>query len=110
MTNEAVYWNNDAKNYDNRAKKSYKSYQNIINFIKKEITNEMKILDIGTGTGEIPINIYKNAKSIEAIDFSPEMITIAQNKSETRGIQNIKFLVQDSSNLNLKGQVNSPLK
>jgi ubiquinone/menaquinone biosynthesis C-methylase UbiE len=102
MTNETVYWDNDAKKYDNRAKKSYKAYQKMINLIKKEITDEMTVLDIGTGTGEIPVNIYKNAKSIEATDVSPEMIKIAQNKSEARGIQNIKFLVQDSNNLSYK--------
>ncbi len=102
MTNDVTYWNNDAADYDNRAKKSHKAYQNIINLIKKEVTNEMNILDIGTGTGEIPINIFSNVKSIEAIDYSPEMIQIAKNKSEKRGIKNITFLVQDSNNLNYK--------
>ena len=102
MRNELAYWNNDAANYDNRAKKSYKAYQNIIRKIKNEVTTEMNVLDIGTGTGEIPISIYKDVKSIEAIDFSQEMIKIAKNKAENRGIENIKFLVQDSNDLNYK--------
>jgi ubiquinone/menaquinone biosynthesis C-methylase UbiE len=102
MTREVAYWNNDAADYDHRSKKSYTAYQKIINLIKKDITNEMNILDIGTGTGEIPINICDNVKNIEAIDFSTKMIQIAKNKSEKRGIKNIKCQVQDSNNLNYK--------
>ena len=35
MTSEITYWNNDAANYDKRAKKSHKAYQTIIKLIKK---------------------------------------------------------------------------
>ncbi|MFC2085086.1 hypothetical protein ACFLS9_08520 [Bacteroidota bacterium] len=76
MTSEIIYWNNDAANYDKRAKKSHEAYQTIIKLIKNEISTEMDILDMGTG--EIPIGICGNVKSINAIDFSPEMIQIAK--------------------------------
>ena len=48
------------------------------------------------------IGICGNVKSINAIDFSPEMIQIAQKKADKNGIKNITFLVQDSNHLNYK--------
>ena len=102
MTSEITYWNNDAVNYDKRAKKSHKAYQTIIKLIKNEISTGMDILDMGTGTGEVPISICDDVKSINAIDFSPEMIQTAQKKADRNGIKNINFLVQDSSHLNYK--------
>ena len=76
MTSEITYWNNDAAHYDKRAKKSRKAYQTMIKLINNELSTGMDILDMGTGTGEIPISICDNVKSINAIDFSPEMIRI----------------------------------
>jgi len=102
MTSEITYWNNDATNYDTRAKKSQKAYQTIITFIKNETSTEMDILDMGTGTGEIPIGICSNVKSINAIDFSPEMIRIAHKKANKKGIKNISFLVKDSNQLDFR--------
>jgi len=102
MSSEITYWNNDAANYDAHAKKSHKAYQTIIAHIKNEISTEMDILDMGTGTGEIPIGICSNAKSINAIDFSPEMIRIARAKAHKNGIKNISFLVEDGNQLNFQ--------
>jgi phosphatidylethanolamine/phosphatidyl-N-methylethanolamine N-methyltransferase len=99
MTNEQSYWNKDALCYDKRAEKSHKGYQTIIRLIKNELSSQMSILDIGTGTGEIPISIYENVKSIDAIDFSSEMIRLAQNKIDAKGIKNIKFIVQDGNHI-----------
>ena len=102
MTGELTYWNNDAANYDARAKKSHKAYRTIITFIKNEISTEMNVLDMGTGTGEIPIGICSNAKSINASDFSPEMIRIARAKAHKKGIKNISFLVKDGNQLDFR--------
>lgn len=102
MISELTYWNNDAANYDVRAKKSHKAYQTILSFIKNEISTDMDILDMGTGTGEIPIGICSNTKSINAIDFSPEMIRIARKKADKKGIKNISFLVEDGNQLNFE--------
>jgi ubiquinone/menaquinone biosynthesis C-methylase UbiE len=100
MNSQLEYWNKDAANYDNRAKKSYKAYQRVIELIKNEVKKDMSFLDIGTGTGEIPLALSLHVKKIEGIDYSPEMITIAKKKIEQKMIKNINFSVQDSANLN----------
>ena len=45
MTSEITYWNNDAANYDKRAKKSHEAYQTIIKLIKNEISTDMDVFD-----------------------------------------------------------------
>lgn len=102
MSSNITYWNNDAAGYDKRAKKSAKAYQMIIKLLKNEVSPEMSVLDIGTGTGEIPINISGNVKYIDAVDFSSEMIQVAKNKMEEKGIKNISFLIQNSNQMSYK--------
>ncbi len=64
-------------------------------------------LDIGTGTGELAFEIYKegkrNGKSIDitGIDFSRHMIDIAKRKAKTNGI-NAKFKFGDALHLKYK--------
>lgn len=95
ITSDIQYWNNDAVNYDTRLKKSQRAYETLLAYIKKEVNQETRLLDIGTGTGEIPLRLSAHVKKIDAIDSSPEMIKIAINKAERAGITNISFLVQD---------------
>ncbi len=56
-----------------------------------------KILDIGTGCGNITISIAKNSvdSSILAIDKSIEAINVAKNNSEKLGVKNILFKMID---------------
>lgn len=95
MNNDVQYWNNDAVKYDTRLKRSQNAYEQLIAYIQKEVSQEMLLLDIGTGTGEIPLRLCTHVKRIEAIDFSPEMIKIAKKKAERAGIANISFFVQE---------------
>jgi ubiquinone/menaquinone biosynthesis C-methylase UbiE len=56
-------------------------------------------LDIGTGTGAIPIALADCVDKIYATDYSQEMIGVATNKANDLNIQNIIFQVQDCYNL-----------
>jgi len=64
------------------------------------INSGMKILDVCTGTGDIPLILsqnYKNTPEITAIDFSEKMLEIAKQK--TKKYNNINFLKADALNL-----------
>ncbi len=52
-----------------------------------------KWLDIGTGTGVLPINLYENGANITGIDISEEQISAAKNIADERKIRNIKYIV-----------------
>jgi ubiquinone/menaquinone biosynthesis C-methylase UbiE len=97
--NDIQYWNKKASTYDNHLKESQTAYKKIIEFLKEDLTNNMFLLDIGTGTGEIPLQIYNYVKKIDAIDFSQEMINLARDKADKLNISNINFIVCDINEL-----------
>ena len=53
---------------------------------------ELTVIDIGCGTGAFTVHAAKYFKKIIAIDVSPEMLTIAESKAESKGIRNIEFI------------------
>jgi ubiquinone/menaquinone biosynthesis C-methylase UbiE len=52
---------------------------------------EMEVLEFGCGTGGTAIIHAPYVKHIRAIDFSSEMIKIAQGKAEAQNINNVTF-------------------
>ncbi len=96
---ETNYWDKKASDYDNHLKKSENAYLKIIELIKHESSETQTILDIGTGTGEIPIALSDNVEKIIATDLSQVMINIANLKIKKLNINNITFQVQDCYNL-----------
>lgn len=50
-------------------------------------------LDIGTGTGVLPLNMFKYGANITGIDISAEQINAANELIKEREIQNIRFVV-----------------
>ncbi len=95
--NDTIYWDKMSRHYDQHTRKSAPMYERMIRLIKQDAPNDAVILDIGTGTGEIPLKICRDVRQIEAIDFSEDMIAIAKTKAASQGIANVTFLVGDSS-------------
>ncbi len=90
----------------NSVKKSYKYWSEIYDtnenktrdldlFISKEILSKIEfktVLEIGCGTGKNTLWLSKKANNIIAVDFSPEMIQIAENKLKS---SSVKFIEAD---------------
>jgi ubiquinone/menaquinone biosynthesis C-methylase UbiE len=102
---ETSFWDKKASDYDNQLKKAKDLYLEVIDLIRQEINKSQILLDIGTGTGEIPIAISDKAGKIIATDFSPEMIKIANQKLEKLNIDNLTFQVQDCYNLSFSDEM-----
>jgi ubiquinone/menaquinone biosynthesis C-methylase UbiE len=51
----------------------------------------MEVLEFGCGTGSTAISHAPYVKHIQAIDFSSEMIAIAQAKADSAQVQNVTF-------------------
>jgi len=65
--------------------------ENLLKFCT--ITDETKILDVGCGDGEIPIEIYKKTKSkITVLDGSSAMLDEFSKKMSANNIDNIKII------------------
>ena len=59
------------------------------------ITDETKILDVGCGDGEIPIEIYKKTKSkITVLDGSSAMLDELSKKMKASNVDDIKIIQQ----------------
>lgn len=56
-----------------------------------KITASDLILEIGTGTGELALNISAHCKKVVAIDISKTMINLAIKKAENRNKKNVQF-------------------
>lgn len=74
----------------------------LVEEVRKEIerykTDNIQILDIGTGSGVIAISLahfYPNCH-VTAIDISGKALEIAEKNSTNVGISNIKFIQQDA--------------
>lgn len=62
----------------------------------------IRVLDVGTGPGHLPIEIARRLKNAEVvgIDLSVDMIHIARENALKAGVQDrVKFLVQNASSL-----------
>ncbi len=70
------------------------------NFIEKEINykKELKIIDIGCGTGRHSIELSKRGYSLTGIDLSESLLKKAREKAKQNGLQ-IDFLHHDARNL-----------
>lgn len=75
--------------------------EELVNLINKNYqdSNALSVLDIGTGSGCIPVSIKKNNPtfSVSAIDISPAAIAIAQTNSKTHSSA-INFIELDFLN------------
>lgn len=60
----------------------FAGYKEILNRIFNEVMQNERadVLDIGFGTGILASKLYENGHAIDGMDFSPEMIAIAQKK------------------------------
>jgi len=70
--------------------------EEVINFCKNK--KSIRILDIGTGSGNIPVALAKNMNGadITAIDISEKAITIAKENANVNSVENkINFITAD---------------
>ncbi len=59
------------------------------------VSKDKKMLDIGCGTGGLPIGLYEDFDSISAIDTNEEMLEIANEESGNKSIDFLKMSMLD---------------
>jgi ubiquinone/menaquinone biosynthesis C-methylase UbiE len=100
---ESRFWNSFSAKYDGFINRTLgKTYQQLYQMLKTDISGSGKILEVATGTGLLAFEICIDVDTIKAIDIAPEMIRIACEKQSQRNISNIDFEVGDSCNLAFK--------
>ncbi len=95
--NDKQFWDSQAKTYDKVVKLLTRNqYKAMYKCIKEPLTKDMQVLEVATGTGLVAREIADRVKSIEATDFSEEMIATAKR---TKHASNIKFSCADMFDL-----------
>ncbi len=98
--NDKKFWDSQAKTYDKVVKLlTHNQYEAMYQFIAEPLRKDMEVLEVATGTGLVAKRMSEYVKSIEATDFSKEMIAMAK-KSEYAS--NIHFSCADMFNLPFK--------
>lgn len=63
-----------------------------------DFDKDRKILDVGCGTGRIALHMASKVDFILGIDFTKELIDIAELEKNKKKIENVKFIQGDSQN------------
>lgn len=72
--------------------------------------NNLRILDVATGTGDLAISISNEAKkhnkkvSVVGLDFNEDMMKIAQHKIKKKNIKNVELIDGDALNLGFESE------
>lgn len=97
---EKAFWDRLAPSYDGSAEKYYHdTYRRSIGLALAAVTPTDRVLEIGCGTGIITMGVAARVAHIEAIDISPEMISVARGKAEADSRDNVTFRVSDGYSL-----------
>ncbi len=91
MNYSAKFWNKIAEGYSRQPIADEAAYQKKLQVTQEYLKPEMEVLEFGCGTGGTAIIHAPYVKHIRAIDFSSEMIKIAQGKAEAQNINNVTF-------------------
>ncbi len=91
MTTSTKFWDKIAEKYAKQPIADEAAYQKKLAVTRDYFRPEMEILEFGCGTGSTAIAHAPYVKHIRAIDFSANMIAIAQGKADAQNIQNVTF-------------------
>lgn len=88
------FWSRWSGWYDGFMHSSEAVYDAMALRMKKQLSRQMQVLELACGTGMISRRIAGSVKSLEATDFSPEMIAEAKKKAVS---SRLHFSVQDAT-------------
>ncbi len=91
MNSSAKFWNKIAEGYSRQPIADKAAYQKKLQITREYFQPSMEVLEFGCGTGSTAIAHAPYVQHIQAIDFSSNMIEIAQAKADAQNIQNVTF-------------------
>jgi len=91
MNSSARFWNRIATRYSKKPVPDEEIYKKKLEITQSYFRPEMKLLEIGCGTGSTALTHAPLVSHILAIDFSEKMIELAEAKRISAGIQNVEF-------------------
>ena len=91
MKDESLFWNKMAEKYSQKPVPSQENYEKKLKLTRELLKKDMKVLEIGCGTGTTSLIHAPYVTKITSTDFSSKMIEIANEKAKSQNISNIEF-------------------
>jgi len=85
------FWDRIAKRYAKQPVADEASYQKKLQVTREYFRPDMRVLELGCGTGSTAIAHAPYVQHITAIDVSSKMIDIARGKADAEGVSNVSF-------------------
>ena len=104
MNTSAKFWNKVADGYAKQPIADEAAYQKKLQVTQEYLQPSMNVLEFGCGTGSTALVHAPYVHHIRAIDFSANMIAIAQEKAAAQNIQNVTFEQASIDELNVPDQ------
>jgi ubiquinone/menaquinone biosynthesis C-methylase UbiE len=104
MNASAKFWNKVADGYAKQPIADEAAYQKKLKVTREYFQPSMNVLEFGCGTGSTALVHAPYVQHIRAIDFSANMIAIAQGKADAQNIQNVTFEQASIDDLNVPDQ------
>ena len=104
MHKSTKFWNRIADRYSKQPVADESAYQKKLQVTQEYFHPDMKVLEIGCGTGSTSIVHAPFVKHIVAIDLSSRMIEIARDKADAASIENVVFECLAIDELNVGGR------
>lgn len=87
----ARFWEKIANRYARMPVADEAAYREKLRLTRERLSPDMRVLEIGCGTGSTAIEHAPHVAHIDAVDFSPRMIAIAREKAAAAGVANVAF-------------------
>ncbi|MDH3642886.1 MAG: class I SAM-dependent methyltransferase [Gammaproteobacteria bacterium] len=91
MDQSARFWDRIAERYSRQPIGDEAAYQKKLEITRKYLRSDMKVLEIGCGTGSTAIAHAPFVKHIQAIDISAKMLEIARGRASAVPVSNVTF-------------------
>ena len=101
MDASAKFWNKVAAGYAKQPIADEAADQRKLKVTQEYLQPSMNVLEFGCGTGSTALAHAPYVHHIQAIDFSSNMIAIAQSKAAAQNIQNVTFEQASIDELNV---------
>jgi len=97
---EMRFWSIVAPSYDEWVEDAFEDqYVTFREHMARAVDPEDRVLEIGSGTGNISLHVAEHVASVVGVDISPEMVQVAKEKASQREARNVEFRVGDGYDL-----------
>jgi 2-polyprenyl-3-methyl-5-hydroxy-6-metoxy-1,4-benzoquinol methylase len=85
------FWDRRAAGYAKKPVADEQAYEQTLQRVRAHLVRNVRVLEIGCGTGTTALKLASSAREILATDYSEEMIAIARAKAHARVVSNVHF-------------------